>query len=55
MLHPTFRNPKIIIRKAPFKLTSTGWGTFEIPIKIYWNDIFGVQGFKSLEHDLSFE
>ena len=54
-LHETFRNPKVKLTKAPFALSMTGWGTFGIPIKIYWQDVFGVQGFKSLEHDLSFQ
>ena len=37
-LHETFNNPNRVITKPPYELTETGWGEFEIVIKIYFND-----------------
>ena len=53
-LHETFRTPKRTLTKAPFELTMTGWGTFDIPIKIYWKKCLNL-GPEELGHMLSFE
>ncbi|VVD02636.1 unnamed protein product [Leptidea sinapis] len=37
-LHESYANPNRIITKPPFELTETGWGEFEIVIKIYFQD-----------------
>ncbi|KAL7301722.1 YEATS domain-containing protein 4 [Trichogramma pretiosum] len=37
-LHESYNNPNRIVTKAPFELTETGWGEFEIAIKIYFHD-----------------
>jgi NAD-dependent SIR2 family protein deacetylase len=33
-LHPTFQNPVRTLNNAPFKLECTGWGTFDVKVKI---------------------
>ncbi|XP_011500038.1 PREDICTED: YEATS domain-containing protein 4 [Ceratosolen solmsi marchali] len=37
-LHESYNNPNRIITKPPYELTETGWGEFEIVIKIYFHD-----------------
>ena len=37
-LHESYNNPNRIILKPPYELTETGWGEFEIVIKIYFHD-----------------
>ncbi|XP_058809624.1 YEATS domain-containing protein 4 [Phymastichus coffea] len=37
-LHESYNNPNRIVTKPPYELTETGWGEFEITIKIYFND-----------------
>lgn len=37
-LHESYPNPNRIITKPPFEVTETGWGEFEINIKIYFLD-----------------
>lgn len=37
-LHESYTNPNRIVTKAPYELTETGWGEFEIVIKIYFHD-----------------
>ena len=37
-LHESYANPNRIITKPPYELTETGWGEFEIVIKIYFHD-----------------
>lgn len=36
-LHPSFANPTRSIEVAPFELSETGWGEFEIGITIYFH------------------
>ncbi|XP_057867844.1 transcription initiation factor TFIID subunit 14b isoform X1 [Cryptomeria japonica] len=36
-LHPSFNNPTRIIEAAPFELSETGWGEFEISMTIYFH------------------
>lgn len=38
-LHESYANPNRIVMKQPYELTETGWGEFEIVIKIYFHDI----------------
>lgn len=37
-LHESYANPNRIITKPPYEVTETGWGEFEIVIKIYFHD-----------------
>ncbi|CAL8143787.1 unnamed protein product [Orchesella dallaii] len=37
-LHDSYPNPNRIVTKPPFEITETGWGEFEIVIKIYFVD-----------------
>ncbi|CCF60267.1 hypothetical protein KAFR_0J02030 [Kazachstania africana CBS 2517] len=37
-LHDTYNNPTRIIEAPPFELTETGWGEFDINVKIYFHD-----------------
>lgn len=37
-LHESYNNPNRILTKPPYELTETGWGEFEIVIKIYFHD-----------------
>ncbi|KAG6465200.1 YEATS domain-containing protein 4 [Manduca sexta] len=37
-LHESYANPNRIVTKPPYELMETGWGEFEIVIKIYFHD-----------------
>uniref|UniRef100_T1GFC6 YEATS domain-containing protein 4 n=1 Tax=Megaselia scalaris TaxID=36166 RepID=T1GFC6_MEGSC len=37
-LHESYANPNRIVTKPPFEITETGWGEFEVVIKIYFHD-----------------
>jgi len=37
-LHESYANPNRIVTKPPYEITETGWGEFEIVIKIYFHD-----------------
>lgn len=37
-LHDSYPNPNRVVTKPPYEVTETGWGEFEIIIKIYFND-----------------
>ncbi|XP_055378672.1 YEATS domain-containing protein 4 [Condylostylus longicornis] len=37
-LHESYANPNRIVTKPPFEVTETGWGEFEVVIKIYFHD-----------------
>ncbi|KAH0566799.1 YEATS domain-containing protein 4 [Cotesia glomerata] len=37
-LHESYNNQNRIVTKPPYEVTETGWGEFEIVIKIYFND-----------------
>ena len=37
-LHPSFPNPKRLVKSAPFAVTEQGWGEFDISIKISFRD-----------------
>lgn len=32
----SFGKDEVVLKRAPFKFTSTGWGCFEVPIIIFW-------------------
>jgi NAD-dependent SIR2 family protein deacetylase len=35
-LHPTFKPSSVRVDKAPFELSRTGWGTFNVGVKVHW-------------------
>lgn len=37
-LHESYANPNRILTKPPYEVTETGWGEFEVVIKIYFLD-----------------
>ncbi|KAJ8878371.1 hypothetical protein PR048_018948, partial [Dryococelus australis] len=37
-LHESYTEPNRIVTKPPYEVTETGWGEFEIVIKIYFHD-----------------
>lgn len=37
-LHESYANPNRIVFKPPYELQETGWGEFDIVIKIYFHD-----------------
>lgn len=37
-LHDSYPNQNRVITKPPYEVTETGWGEFEVIIKIYFND-----------------
>ncbi|GFO21999.1 dolichyl-diphosphooligosaccharide--protein glycosyltransferase 48 kda subunit [Plakobranchus ocellatus] len=37
-LHDSYPNPNRVVTKPPYEVTETGWGEFEIIIKVYFND-----------------
>eukprot|EP01129_Flabellula_baltica_P002726 TRINITY_DN12561_c0_g1_i1.p1 TRINITY_DN12561_c0_g1~~TRINITY_DN12561_c0_g1_i1.p1 ORF type:complete len:221 (-),score=38.82 TRINITY_DN12561_c0_g1_i1:17-679(-) len=40
-LHPTFKPPRLVFKRAPFEITRTGWGTFEIDFTVYFTEQSG--------------
>ncbi|KAL4485749.1 hypothetical protein ABPG72_012289 [Tetrahymena utriculariae] len=54
-LHETFQNPLITCHNAPYEYTTSGWGCFPIPIKIYWKISTGISTPTKLVWDLQFE
>lgn len=51
-MHPTFGCTEVVITRNPFSISRIGWGTFEIPIKIYFKNI---KQTLTLNHYLSFD
>lgn len=37
-LHESYSSPNRVVTKPPYEVTETGWGEFEIVIKIYFHD-----------------
>ena len=37
-LHESYANPNRVVTKPPYEVTETGWGEFEVVIKIYFID-----------------
>ena len=50
----SFGKEQVVVNRPPFKFTSTGWGTFEIPMIINWKRWMKKQP-TILRHPLSFE
>ena len=50
----SFGTDQVILNKAPFRFTSTGWGCFEVPIIIFWKEWVKKEP-TVLRHMLSFE
>jgi len=38
-LHESYPNPNRIVSKPPYEVSETGWGEFEVQIKIHFNDL----------------
>lgn len=39
-LHPSFNNPTSAVESAPFEVSESGWGEFEIAISLFFhNDV----------------
>jgi len=53
-LDPSFGATEVIVKQEPFELTKKGWGTFEVPIKIYWERWMKLPPME-IDHDLSFD
>ncbi|KAL4509285.1 hypothetical protein ABPG72_018216 [Tetrahymena utriculariae] len=54
-LHETFKQPLVTSNKAPFQVSCLGWGTFQIPIKIYWKKWLQIQQPTDLNWNLQFD
>jgi len=37
-LHDSYANPNRILNKPPYEVTETGWGEFEVVIRVHFND-----------------
>ena len=37
-LHPSFTNPTRVFEEPPFEVSETGWGEFEVSIRIHFHD-----------------
>lgn len=37
-LHESYANPNRIVSKPPYEVTETGWGEFEVVIKLHFHD-----------------
>ena len=37
-LHDSYPNATRVVSKPPYEVTETGWGEFEVVIKIYFED-----------------
>jgi len=38
-LHDSYNNPSRVVYKPPYEVTESGWGEFEIQIRIHFNDV----------------
>ena len=54
-LHPSFGVTEFNVKSAPFEMKRLGWGTFEIPIEIYFRRDTGRRETLKVDHMLSFE
>ena len=54
-MHPTFGVTEIDVKAAPYEMKRIGWGTFEIPIEIFFRRETGRRETLKLSHYLSFE
>jgi len=53
-IHPTFNPSHYEFVKEPYEMQRFGWGTFPIPIKVFWQDWLGLE-VTEIEHALSFQ
>jgi len=37
-LHESYANPNRVVSKPPYEVSETGWGEFEVQVKIHFND-----------------
>lgn len=37
-LHDSYESPTRVVQKPPFEVSETGWGEFELVIKIFFQD-----------------
>ncbi|KAI9007387.1 yeats family-domain-containing protein [Gaertneriomyces semiglobifer] len=51
-LHESFENPKRDVEEAPFEINETGWGEFDIQIKIHIQDYLEAKATIQLQHTL---
>ena len=49
-LHQSFAEPIRVVTAPPFQVTETGWGSFDIQIKVYFHPALGVPGPLHLTH-----
>lgn len=55
-LHPTFTPQVVTVSKAPFELTRTGWGTFDVRVIVFWKPAAKTASAATeWIHELSFE
>ena len=54
-LHPSFGVTELSVKSVPYEMKRVGWGTFEIPVTIYFRRDTGRREPLKLEHMLSFE
>ena len=52
-LHPTFNPNEVSVNKPPFQISRIGWGTFDVPMTIYWKSNYNTKPVE-LSHTLSF-
>jgi len=53
-IHPTFQPNKIMVSAAPFEVERTGWGTFTVVVKVYFQPALN-KPMCQFNHDLVFE
>ncbi|SCU82949.1 LADA_0C08834g1_1 [Lachancea dasiensis] len=49
-LHETYPTPTRVVEAPPFELTETGWGEFEINVKIHFSDVAGEKPISFYHH-----
>eukprot|EP00246_Nothoceros_aenigmaticus_P015086 TRINITY_DN6096_c0_g1_i2.p1 TRINITY_DN6096_c0_g1~~TRINITY_DN6096_c0_g1_i2.p1 ORF type:complete len:244 (-),score=51.08 TRINITY_DN6096_c0_g1_i2:131-862(-) len=49
-LHPSFNNPTRVVEAAPFELTETGWGEFEIGITVFFHGDVAEKSIEMFHH-----
>ncbi|KAJ1649363.1 NuA4 histone H4 acetyltransferase complex and the SWR1 complex subunit [Dispira simplex] len=49
-LHETYTQPNRTVDKPPFEVSETGWGEFEIAIKIYFQNVSGEKPITLFHH-----
>ena len=57
-LHETYRDPIRFVKEEKnkeFALSTTAWGTFDVPMTIFWNPKTGIKDPVTVDHYLSFD